>query len=414
MSVQLADVPLLFVLAGLVFYVVLGGADFGAGLWQLTAGRGPKAERIRRFAHVAMGPVWEANHVWLIFSLTVCWTAYPEVFGALGSTLAVPLFLAGLGIILRGTAYALRSGASSAGELGAIDTVFSLSSVLTPFALGTAVGGIASRRVPVGNAAGDELTSWLNPTSAAIGALAVAAAAYMAAVFLSADAARVGDAELETAFRRRALASGALAGAIALACLAVVRSDAAELYHGLVHGRGLTAVALSAAAGVATLALVRRRRYEPARYGAALAVTAVVAGWALAQSPVLLPGLTVDEAAAPRDTLVALVVAVVAGAVLLLPSLALLFRLYLGGRFDPGRELGAAVAPPAPARPASGLLARASVALLVVGAGLTTVADAGWAHAVGVPALLASVALAFPAALPPDPEVSPRGRGRAG
>jgi cytochrome d ubiquinol oxidase subunit II len=396
--VHLADVPLLLALVGLVFYTVLGGADFGAGFWQLVGG----SHASREHAHHAMGPVWETNHVWLIFVLVMTWTAYPLAFGSIASTLSVPLFVAAIGIILRGTTYALRY-VTSPGELGTIGAVFGVSSILTPFALGAAVGGIASRRVPVGNAAGDLLSSWANPTSATIGVLAVAFGAYIAAVFLSADAARQGRTELEAAFRRRALGSGLAAGALAIGALVVVHSDARPLYHGLVHGRGLAALVVSAVAGTATLLLVSRRRYEPARYGAALAVASIVAGWALAQSPLLLPGLTVQQAAAPRDTLIAVTVVAVAGAVLLLPSLGLLFRMYLTGRFDPGSEV--AVAPPA-ARAVTagrrGLAVRGAGALLVVGVVLTTFADAAWAHGVGVAALLGFVALAFPAALPPD------------
>src|ERR1700737_2521360 len=174
---HLYDVPLVFMLIGLVLYTVLAGADFGAGLWMLLAGRGPRAERIRDHAHESMGPVWEANHVWLIFVLTVMWTAYPTAFGSIASTLSIPLFIASIGIILRGAAYALRSGGQTRTELRAIDAVFALSSILTPFALGAAVGGIASRRVPVGNAAGDLFSSWLNPTSVLTGAIAVTTAA---------------------------------------------------------------------------------------------------------------------------------------------------------------------------------------------------------------------------------------------
>src|SRR5436853_4612304 len=145
----LQSLPLVFVLAGLALYTVLAGADFGAGFWQLFAGRGARAERVREHAHRSMAPVWEANHVWLIFVLTVFWTAYPTAFGSIASTLSVPLLIAAIGIILRGAAYALRSGADSARELRRIDTLFAIASLLTPFALGTAVGAIAARRVPV-------------------------------------------------------------------------------------------------------------------------------------------------------------------------------------------------------------------------------------------------------------------------
>jgi cytochrome bd ubiquinol oxidase subunit II len=413
--VHLYDLPLLFALIGLAFYTVLAGADFGAGWWQLAAGKGPDAESIRDHAHRAMGPVWEANHVWLIFVITVVWTAYPVAFGSIASTLSIPLFIAAVGIIFRGTAYALRAGASTKRELSAIDTAFALSSILTPFALGAVIGGIASLRVPVGNAAGDPWTSWLNPTSILIGVLAVVTAAYLAAVFLCADAARLGDAELERKFRTRALAAGLVSGAIALAGLPVLRFDAEPLYHRLLEGRGLIGLIASIVAGCATLALVWWKRYEASRYTAALAVAAIIAGWALAQSPVFLEGLTVREAAAGRETLVAVVVAVVAGAVILFPSLALLFGFVLGRA--PGR--GKSVAErPAQTRSlltalGPGLLPRLAIACLVAGVGFLTVAEAAWAHALGVLCLFAFIVAAFPAALPPDLLPAPsKDRGR--
>jgi cytochrome d ubiquinol oxidase subunit II len=410
--VPLYELPLLFALIGLAFYAVLAGADFGAGWWQLTAGKGPDAGSIRDHAHRAMGPVWEANHVWLIFVITVVWTAYPSAFGSIASTLSIPLFIAAVGIIFRGTAYALRSGASRARELRAIDTAFSLSSILTPFALGTVVGGIASRRVPVGNAAGDQFSSWLNPTSLLIGILAVATAAYLAAIFLCADAARLGETTLERKFRARAIAAGVVSGAIALAGLPVLRWDAEPLYHRLVEGRGVIGLLASIVAGCATLALVWWKRYEASRYTGAVAVAAIIAGWALAQSPVFLEGLTVRQAAAGRDTLVAVTVAVLAGAAILFPSLALLFRLVLGG--DLGRGESAATQP-APVRSlldalAPGLLPRLAIAFLAAGVGFLTIADAAWAHTIGAVCLFAFVVTGFPAALPPD-LVRSRGRG---
>jgi cytochrome d ubiquinol oxidase subunit II len=231
---QLAYAPLILMLIGLVAYTVLAGADLGTGVWELTARRGPRALALRDHAHDAMAPVREANHVWLIFVLTVCWSAYPTAFGSIMSTLSVPLFVALVGIILRGLAYALRAGAGTHRERGLIDDLFALSSILTPFALGAAVGGIASGRVPVGNAAGNLVTSWLNPTSVMIGAIAVAVGAHLAAVYLAADAGRVGARELVRGFRVRALVSGVAAvcsrwgpGGRALRCRAPVHgSDA--------------------------------------------------------------------------------------------------------------------------------------------------------------------------------------------
>jgi cytochrome d ubiquinol oxidase subunit II len=400
--VSLADLLMGVILVGLVLYVVLGGADFGAPIWQVLAGRGPHAEEIREHAHDSMAPVWEANHVWLIFVLTVTWTAFPVALGSLASTLSVPLFLAGLGIILRGAAYALRTGTSSPAQLKAIDMVSAGSSVLTPFALGAAVGGIASGRVPVGNAQGHLFSSWLNATSVLIGLLAVVSCAYLAAVFLAADAARRQEPVLAAEFRRRALAAGAVAGLVAAAGLVVLHADARRLFDELVGGAGLPGLILSALAGVVTVLALLRGRTEVARIGSAVAVMGVIAGWALAQSPVILPGLTVDQAAAPHDTLVATLVAIIAGGAILFPSLGLLFRLVLGGRLGHGE--GETVAPGGARElleaSADGLRGRAAVACAIVGFGFLTVADAGWAHAIGVVALLAAIGLGFLAAVP--------------
>ena len=408
---MLRTLPLVFVLAGVVLYVALAGADFGAGLWLLLSGRGERGTRIREHAHRSMAPVWEANHVWLIFVLTVTWTAYPSFFGSVASTLGAALLLAALGIVLRGASYALRAGTDGRRGRWAIDSAFAIASLVAPFALGAAAGAIASERVPVGNAAGRLFASWLNPTSAAVGVLAVVFAAYLAAVYLAADAARLGDAELETAFQRRALVTGALAGAVALGTLAVLRGDARSLYDELLRGGALATMVLSGVAGVGTLGLVRARRFGVARLTAALAVAAVITGWALARYPTLLPGLSVEQAAASHDTLVTLIVAVVAGGVLLFPSLGLLFGMLLSGRFDtgglPANAPARARALPAGSRIGAG---RGAVALLLAGVGLLNVAGAPWAHGIGVTALLAAVVLGFasivPAVLAEDP---PRG-----
>ena len=391
----LQSIPLVFVLAGLAIYTVLGGADFGAGFWQLVAGRGEHAGRVREHAHHSMGPVWEANHVWLIFVLTVFWTSYPKAFGSIASTLALPLFIAAIGIIFRGAAYALRTGARSDRESGVIDTIFSLSSILVPFALGAAVGGIATDRVPVGNAAGHPFSSWLNPTSVFIGVLAVASCAYLAAVYLAADAARDGHGTLERDFRLRALGAGIVAGGLAIGGIFMVNADYHRLFHALLRGRALPAVIVSFLSGLLTLVLVYRRRYEPARYCGAVAVAAIVAGWALSRWPTILPGLTIHQAAAGNDTLVWVIVCVLVGGAILFPSLGLLFRLALTGRFqaaestvpaEAGRHLGAV---------RSGLLARLAIACLIAGFGLLNIADAQWAHVLGLLCLLAFVLAAF-------------------
>jgi cytochrome d ubiquinol oxidase subunit II len=400
---HLYQLPLWFALVGLALYTVLGGADFGAGFWQLVAGKGDRADEIRDHTHHAMAPVWEANHVWLIFVLTVVWTAYPAGFGSIASTLSVPLFIAAIGIVMRGGAYALRAGTRTAGEQRQVDTVFALSSVLTPFALGTVIGAIASERVHVGNPGGSLVTSWLNPTSITIGVLAVASGAYTSAVFLSGDAVRRGEHALADRFRARALAAGLVAGAVAIVGLVVLHFDAERIFSRLTQGEALPALVVSVIAGVATLVLVGRRRYEPARYTAALAVAATIAGWAVAQNPVFLHGLTIREAAAGHDTLVAVVVSILVGALLLFPSLGLLFRLTLGGELRDSESSGEAPVESWRRAPMGGQLdARLSVAFLVAGIGFLTIANAPWAHAIGVACFFGFILSGYRAALPAD------------
>ena len=332
---MLPEVCLAFIILGVTAYAVLGSADFGAGFWDLTAGGAEKGGPIRGLIQRSMSPVWEANHVWLIFVLVITWTAFPVAFGSMFSTLSVPLFLAAIGIIFRGAAFALRGQAGTMREARTLGAIFALSSVLIPFFLGAALGGLASGRVEVGNAAGDLIESWLNPTGVLIGVLGIAVGAYLSAVYLAGDARRAGVPELEEAFRRRALASGAVMGLLALGGLFVLREDARDLFDGLTEDGGLIAVVVSGVAGAATMALVAVRRFGLARVTAAVAVTAVTVGWALAQDPYLLPGeMTVDQAAAGDATLTALVGGVAVGSLILVPSLFYLYRLVLQGRLD--------------------------------------------------------------------------------
>jgi cytochrome d ubiquinol oxidase subunit II len=394
-----AEIPIVLILVGLAAYTVLGGADFGAGLWELTA-RGERGAALRDHTHRSMAPVWEANHVWLIFVLVMAWTCYPEAFGSIVSTLTIPLFVAGVGIILRGAAYALRAGSTTPREEGAISLLFAFSSILTPFALGLVVGGIASGRVPVGNAQGDEITSWWNGTSLLIGVLAVATAAYIAAVYLAADARRTESHEIAEAFRTRALVAGVLAGALAVAGPFVLSSDAPDIYDGLTSGAGLVALVASALAGVAALALVATRRYGLARVAAATAVAAIIAGWGLAQEPyILLPDLTIDEAAANDATITAVLIGFGVGALILIPSLAYLFRLVLSGRFDPAAPRpGPSVAiDPATVDPNAYSSLRATLTaggVTAIGAGVTFVAD-GPLRGVGVALMLGGAIACF-------------------
>jgi cytochrome d ubiquinol oxidase subunit II len=330
----LEDLAVAVLLLGVTAYAILGGADFGAGFWDLTAGGAARGARLRGMIKSAMGPVWEANHVWLIFVLVVFWTAFPRAFGPVMSTLYVPLFLAAVGIIFRGAAFALRGEAATISEARLLGATFALSSVLIPFFLGTVIGAIATGQVPAdGN--GDAISSWTGAVPIFFGLVAVAAGAYVSAVFLAADSQRAGLPDLVHAFRLRALGAAAVAGLLAIAGLLVVRSEARELFDGLTSGAGLACVIASVIAGLVTLALLVGGRYGIARYTSAAAVGAVVVGWGVAQRPDFLPGaLSFADAAAGDATLLAVVVSVAVGMLILVPSLWLLYRLVLTGRLD--------------------------------------------------------------------------------
>ncbi len=312
---------------GATLYAVFGGADFGAGFWSLFAGSGERGTRARALIDWAIGPVWESNHVWLIFVLVVLWTAFSAAFAAVFSTLFIPLSLAALGIVLRGGGFAFHRLAPGVRERRASQALFGISSLLTPFFMGTVVGAVASGRVPLGNAEGDAVTSWLNGVSLLTGTLFVATSAYLAAVFLVNDSRRAGDAELERYFTARAIGAAVAAGALAVAGIFVFRADARFIYDGLI-GEALPLVILSAVCGLGVLALLRRGAHRGARVLAVAAVAAVIWAWGVAQFPYLLPEtLTISAGAADPATLTEVLIVFGVAVVLVLPALGLLYVL---------------------------------------------------------------------------------------
>ena len=312
---------------GVTLYAVFGGADFGAGFWALLSGRGERGQRVRDLIDWAIGPVWEANHVWLIFVLVVLWTAFSVAFSSIMSTLFIPLSLAAFGIVLRGSGFAFHKLARHVRGRRVAERVFAISSILTPFFMGTVVGAIASGRVPVGNAAGDPVTSWLNGVSLLTGALFVATGAYLSAVFLISDARRAGTPDLERYFVARALGAALTAGAIAVAGIFVYRADARFIYDGLTS-EGLPLVIVSAICGLGALGLVWRGVGHRARPLAVGAVLAVIWGWGVAQYPYLLPqSLTIEQGAATSETLTVILIVFGVAVVLVLPALGLLYTL---------------------------------------------------------------------------------------
>jgi cytochrome d ubiquinol oxidase subunit II len=328
-----SDVVAVILFAGVVLYAVFAGADFGAGFWDLTAGGAERGRRPRALVERSIGPVWEANHVWLIFCLVVLWTAFPAAFAAIMTTLYIPLGLAALGIVLRGSGFAFRKLVVGTGAQRAGGAAFALSSVITPFCFGAVAGGIASGRVPTGGG-GDALGSWLNPTSVLGGALAVAVCAYLAAVFLVTEARARRAPDLEGWFRRRAIAAGTVAGGLSLGGIFVLRADAQPLFERLL-GRGLPLIVLSAGTGLATLGLLHRSTSGRLRLLAVVAVVSIVAGWGVAEYPLLLgTHLPIAEAAAPEATLTSVVVVFAVAVVVCLPSFALLYVLQERGRLE--------------------------------------------------------------------------------
>jgi cytochrome d ubiquinol oxidase subunit II len=324
--VSKADVAAAILWVGATFYALFGGADFGGGFWDLVAGDAEKGERPRALIQRSLTPVWEANHVWLIFILVVLWTAFPPAFSAVFSTLYVPIALAAVGIVLRGAGFAFRKSIEGLAARRAAGATFALSSVLTPFFMGAVVGAIASGNVPAdGN--GDAFSSWLEPLPLLTGAMFVATGAYLSAVFLVGDARRAGEEDLERYFVRRALAAAAAAGLAAAVGLVELHAEARYIFDRLV-AEGLPLVVLSAICGIGLLAALLRGGRKPLRPLAAGAVVAVIWGWGVAQFPYLLPtSLRIDQAAAPGPTLVTVFVVFAVAAVLVLPSLALLYTL---------------------------------------------------------------------------------------
>jgi len=312
---------------GVTAYAVFGGADFGAGFWDLVAGGTRGGAKARALIDHSIGPVWEANHVWLIFCLVVLWTAFSVAFQSIMLTLFVPLTLAALGIVLRGSGFAFRKSVSVTRQRRFYGAIFAASSVLVPYCMGAVAGAIASGRVPSGGKAGDWWTSWVNPTSVLGGILAIAVCAFLASVYLIADADRLEQHDMVEYFRARAIGAAIATGIIAFVGIFVLRADAPYIFHGLTS-RALPLVIVSAVCGIGSLWLLLRGERRIARPIAMLAVATVVVGWGVAQWPYVLPqSLTVSQAAAPDGTLEAILFVFVLAALLILPSLAWLYSL---------------------------------------------------------------------------------------
>jgi cytochrome d ubiquinol oxidase subunit II len=311
---------------GLVAYAILGGADFGSGFYDLTAGSTSRGAELRTQVDHSIGPVWEANHVWLIYVLVTWWTAFPEAFAAAMSTLIVPLLFAVLGIVLRGAGFAFRKYSATIAQARLYGAIFAGSSLIAPFFLGAAAGAVASGRVPA-DGDGNVWTSWITITSLSVGAVAVASCAFLAGTFLTADAVRASREQLAEQLRRRTIGVGLLTGALVMGALASIAQDAPTLAEGLT-GRAAPLIGTSIIGGFLSLILLWCRRPGAARFGALLAVGSVIVGWGIAQYPwLLVDEVTIAEAAGAPATLQSLLVVAALAGIIVLPALAYLFRL---------------------------------------------------------------------------------------
>ena len=323
----MSTVVAVLLLLAVVAYAVFGGADFGAGFWDLVAGGATRGERPREVIDHSIGPIWEGNHVWLIFCFVLLWTGFPEAYASITLTLFVPLTIAAVGIVLRGSSFAFRKTVFRTRDRRNFGAAFALGSVVVPFCMGAIAGGIASGRVPAGGEAGDPWSSWLNPTSILGGVLALVVVAYLASVYLVWDARRLADDTMVEYFRRRAVGAAVIAGAVAVIGIFILRSDARYLFDELA-GKALPVVLASAVCGIASLILLVRNATHWARLLAIGAVATVVGAWGVAQWPYILPeSLTVSEAAAPSSTLATLLVAAIGMLVIVVPGFILLYTL---------------------------------------------------------------------------------------
>jgi len=322
----IAVATILFVV--IAAYALFGGADFGGGIWDLLAGSTARGAAPRELIDESITPVWEANHVWLVFVLVLLWTAFPLAFAAIMTALFVPLSLSLLGIVLRGAGFAFRHTAERLRIEQLTGAMFAAASLITPFFMGTVVGAVVTGQVPV-HPAGNVLAAWTSTTAILTGFLFVAACAYISAVFLVVEA-RIRDRQdLMRYFALRATAAGIFTGALAGGTFYELSFSAPRVYSRLT-GIALPLVAISIAAGIAVLGMLWLRWYRSIvlRLTAAIAVASVVWGWGLAQYPYLFPtSLTLTAGSAPTASLDAEFVVAGLAILLVAPGFAILYYL---------------------------------------------------------------------------------------
>jgi cytochrome d ubiquinol oxidase subunit II len=328
-----ADLIAVVLLLAVAAYACAGGTDYGAGFWDLTAGGAERGKRPRWLIDHAMAPVWEVNNVWLIFVLVIMWTGFPTLFQTVFSAMWLPLALAAMGLVLRGAGFAFRKPSRRLVDRRLYGAVFAVASVVTPFFLGTAVGGVASGRVAQGTEA--SANAWANPTSLMFGLVAIATTAFLGAVFLTGDARRFDAPDLVGYFRARALGGLAVVTVLAVITGFVTHEDSPHVWHGLTHGLGLFFVVVAGAAALVTALLLLRTPGTWVRLAAVGVVASAVIAWGMAQRPYLVPtSLTVADAAGSPATLTWLAIVTLVALLLVVPAVVLLYWLDTHGELQ--------------------------------------------------------------------------------
>ena len=315
------------ILVGLTIYALTGGADYGGGVWDLLA-TGPRTRAQREIIARAIGPIWEANHVWLILVIVILFTAFPAAFARITTVLHIPLTLLLIGVVLRGSAFAFRSYATGK-RRDRWGFLFAGSSLITPLLLGVTLGAIASGKVqPVRESFAESFVlPWWNAFSFATGLFALILFSYLAAIYLSLESE---DRDLQNDFRWRALVSGAIVALLALLVLLLAHREVPLMAEELMGSRWSLPVLVGAALlHAASMIAIWSRRFGVGRICGAGFVVFVLWGWGLAQFPYVVPGdLTFFNTAAPATTLNFLLIALGAGALFLFPSFYYLFRVF--------------------------------------------------------------------------------------
>jgi cytochrome d ubiquinol oxidase subunit II len=320
------------VVAGLavITYALLGGADFGGGIWDLFATGERRAQQREAIAH-AMGPVWEANHVWLIFVIVILFTAFPPAYSTLSVALFLPFHLVLAGIVLRGAAFVFRAYARRAGAARADrgerswGVVFGAASTLTPLLLGMSLGAVSTGRIRLRSSGIEAAGAWTAPFAIMTGLLALALCAYLAAVYLANET----EGELQEDFRRRALSAGTITVGLSAVTIPLLRIEAPHLWLGLFSVRAWPALTVGIVSALLAGWWLRTRQYRRARSAAAAQIGALLAGWLAAQYPyIVYPDITLSSAAAPPATLRFFLATLPFGFGILLPSLWFLFRVF--------------------------------------------------------------------------------------